>query len=66
MKPFRIKIAHQLIIAYELYRKMNVYVSLFNFRDIIVVTKQGFRLADDFVSLRQIYQLPQEGCAKSS
>lgn len=25
MKPFRIKIAHQLIIAYELYRKMNVY-----------------------------------------
>ena len=27
MKPFRIKMAHQLIVNYELYRKMNVYVS---------------------------------------
>lgn len=25
MKPFRIKMAHQLIIGYEMYRKMNVY-----------------------------------------
>lgn len=25
MKPFRIKMTHQLIIEYELYRKMNVY-----------------------------------------
>lgn len=29
MKPFRIKMAHQLIVNYELYRKMNVYVSAF-------------------------------------
>jgi len=26
MKPFRIKMAHQLIVNYELYRKMNVYI----------------------------------------
>lgn len=31
MKPFRIKMAHQMIIAYELYRKMNVYVSDYKF-----------------------------------
>ena len=28
MKPFRIKMTHQLIIEYELYRRMQVYVSL--------------------------------------
>jgi len=28
MKPFRIKMAHQLIVNYGLYRKMNIYVSL--------------------------------------
>ena len=27
MKPFRIKMAHQLIVNYGLYRKMSVYVS---------------------------------------
>lgn len=27
MKPFRIKMAHQLIVNYGLYRKMHVYVS---------------------------------------
>ena len=27
MKPFRIKMAHQLIVEYELNRKMHVYVS---------------------------------------
>ena len=27
MKPFRIKMAHQLIVNYGLYRRMNVYVS---------------------------------------
>jgi len=26
MKPFRIKMAHQLILSYGLYRKMSVYV----------------------------------------
>jgi histone deacetylase 1/2 len=29
MKPFRIKMAHQLILAYGMYRKMNVYVMKF-------------------------------------
>ena len=28
MKPFRIKMAHQLIVNYGLYRKMSIYVSL--------------------------------------
>jgi histone deacetylase 1/2 len=51
MKPFRIKIAHQLIIAYELYRKMNVYVSIKIFRKNSIATKQSFRLADDPISL---------------
>ena len=27
MKPFRIKMAHQLIVNYGLYRKMSIYVS---------------------------------------
>ena len=27
MKPFRIKMTHQLILAYGMYRKMSVYVS---------------------------------------
>ena len=39
MKPFRIKMAHQLIIGYELYRKMNVYVSL----DTIIPNSQYLR-----------------------
>ena len=26
MKPFRIKMAHQLVLSYGLYRKMSVYV----------------------------------------
>ena len=30
MKPFRIKMTHQLIVNYGLYRKMHVYVSLAN------------------------------------
>ena len=30
MKPFRIKMAHQLIVNYGLYRKMSVYVSTRN------------------------------------
>ena len=30
MKPFRIKMTHQLIVNYGLYRKMHVYVSLTN------------------------------------
>jgi hypothetical protein len=36
MKPFRIKMAHQLIIGYELYRKMNVYVGIL-YIDIIII-----------------------------
>lgn len=28
MKPFRIKMAHQLIVNYGLYRRMNCYVSV--------------------------------------
>jgi hypothetical protein len=30
MKPFRIKMAHQLILSYGLYRKMSVYVIIQN------------------------------------
>ena len=30
MKPFRIKMTHQLVVNYGLYRKMHVYVSLLN------------------------------------
>ena len=44
MKPFRIKMAHQLILEYGLYRKMNTYVSYLNFTliNFILATKQSF------------------------
>ncbi len=42
MKPFRIKMAHQLVLAYGLYRKMQVYVLIFTHYDSIsIATPQG-------------------------
>ena len=35
MKPHRIRMAHNLILNYGLYRKMEVYVSLFLYRYIV-------------------------------
>ena len=40
MKPHRIRMAHNLILNYGLYRKMEVYVSLFLYR--YIVTKLPF------------------------
>jgi acetoin utilization deacetylase AcuC-like enzyme len=51
MRPFRINMTHQLIMAYGLYRKMNVYVSNKIFPNCkFLATKSRNRLIDDGVS----------------
>lgn len=39
MKPFRIKMAHQLILSYGLYRKMSVYVRISPFNYVSNLTE---------------------------
>lgn len=49
MKPFRMKMTHQLVLSYGLYRKMSVYVSLMELNKL--ATSQSHRLGDDSFSL---------------
>ena len=51
MRPFRINMTHQLIMAYGLYRKMNVYVSIeiYTYCNFLA-TKSCNRLIDDSIS----------------
>ena len=57
MKPFRIKMAHQLIVNYGLYRKMSVYVgasSAKGFLFLMVSHSYAGALVTDFASLQSV------------
>ena len=71
MKPFRIKMAHQLIVNYGLYRKMSVYVSQEYLAYSLIstcylVTPQSNRRGDERLPLSWLHSTSQKCCSKAT
>ena len=57
MKPFRMKMTHQLIVNYGLYRRMNCYVSDLTFT-ITVAATQSHRPGNVSLPLSRVHSTP--------